>query len=387
MPSTAPSSSCLQFEKVEQFVICEGDLSASEALQQEMIHTAELFYQSLGFPYQVINIVSGALNNAAIKKYDLEAWFPGYDAYRELVSCSNCTDYQSRAMEIRCGIKKLNDKEKKYVHMLNSTLCATGRAICCLLENYQEESGVRIPEVLVPFMGGITFLPFVRELKGTLRDNKKPVDGPKVTIPAAAPVPAVSAPQPVVTAAAPTPVSTGNPELDAIVAKIVETGNTIRDLKAAKGDKDAIKTAVSDLLTLKESYKAIAGVEYAADAKPAAAPKAKDTSSAPKPAAKAAPLPTPSVAIPVTTPAPAPKSAAAPNSVWKVEGAEVDLDKLDAKLVALSYVAGYAPSAQDRLVFSALAKARIGEEELKANAQRWFRHISSFSAKEKATWK
>lgn len=59
-----------------------------------MIHTAEAFYQSLKLPYRVVAIVSGALNDAAAKKYDLEAWFPGYDAYRELVSCSNCTDYQ-----------------------------------------------------------------------------------------------------------------------------------------------------------------------------------------------------------------------------------------------------------------------------------------------------
>jgi seryl-tRNA synthetase len=90
-----------QFEKVEQFVIVEGDLEKSNQMQEEMIRTAEEFYQSLGFPYHVINIVSGALNNAAIRKFDLECWFPGYNAYRELVSCSNCTDYQSRSMEIR----------------------------------------------------------------------------------------------------------------------------------------------------------------------------------------------------------------------------------------------------------------------------------------------
>lgn len=126
-----------QFEKVEQFVVCEGDLEKSQKIHEEMIQCAEDFYQSLGFPYQVISIVSGALNNAAIKKLDLEAWFPGYNTYRELVSCSNCTDYQSRSMEIRSGTKKLGDREKKYVHLLNSTLCATGRAICCLLENYQ----------------------------------------------------------------------------------------------------------------------------------------------------------------------------------------------------------------------------------------------------------
>lgn len=70
-------------------------------------------------------------------------------------------------MEIRCGIKKMGDTSKKYVHMLNATLCATGRAICCLLENYQEADGVRVPEVLVPYMGGITFLPFVRDAKST----------------------------------------------------------------------------------------------------------------------------------------------------------------------------------------------------------------------------
>ena len=75
-------------------------------MQEEMIAIAEEFYQSLELPYQVINIVSGALNDAAARKYDLEAWFPGYNAFRELVSCSNCTDYQSRALEIRCGQKK-----------------------------------------------------------------------------------------------------------------------------------------------------------------------------------------------------------------------------------------------------------------------------------------
>ena len=68
-------------------------------------------------------------------------------------------------MEIRCGVKKMNQTEKKYVHLLNSTLCATTRTICCILENYQEAEGVRVPEVLVPFMGGITFMPFVNEAK------------------------------------------------------------------------------------------------------------------------------------------------------------------------------------------------------------------------------
>lgn len=150
-----------QFEKIEQFVFCEPEKSWD--MQEEMITVAEKFFQSLGFSYRVINIVSGALNNAAARKYDLEAWFPTLACYRELVSCSNCTDYQARAMETRCGQKKMGDREKRYVHMLNATLCATERTICCLLENYQCAEGVRVPEVLQPFMGGLKLLKFVKE--------------------------------------------------------------------------------------------------------------------------------------------------------------------------------------------------------------------------------
>lgn len=72
-----------------------------------MINISEEFYQALNLPYRVVSIVSGALNDAAAKKYDLEAWFPGYNDYRELVSCSNCTDYQSRNLEVRLGQKKM----------------------------------------------------------------------------------------------------------------------------------------------------------------------------------------------------------------------------------------------------------------------------------------
>jgi seryl-tRNA synthetase len=104
-----------------------------------MISTSEEFYKSLGLPYQVVSIVSGALNNAAAKKYDLEAWFPFQQEYKELVSCSNCTDYQARALGIRYGPKKTTDAKKSYVHALNATLCATERTLCCVLENYQTE--------------------------------------------------------------------------------------------------------------------------------------------------------------------------------------------------------------------------------------------------------
>jgi seryl-tRNA synthetase len=126
-----------QFEKVEQF--CLTDPEKSWEVFEEMFANSEAFYQSLQLPYRVVAIVSGALNNAAAKKYDLEAWFPFQGEYKELVSCSNCTDYQSRALEIRFGAKTQTDAKKKYVHCLNSTLCATERALCCVLENYQTE--------------------------------------------------------------------------------------------------------------------------------------------------------------------------------------------------------------------------------------------------------
>jgi len=140
-----------QFEKIEQFVY--ADPEKSWEMFEEMIGTAEEFYQSLGLPYRVVTIVAGALNDAAAKKYDLEAWFPGYGEYKELVSCSNCTDYQARALEIRYGNKKTNKDEKKYVHLLNATLVATQRTMCCILENYQTEKGLKVPEKLVPFVG------------------------------------------------------------------------------------------------------------------------------------------------------------------------------------------------------------------------------------------
>jgi seryl-tRNA synthetase len=143
-------------------------------MHEEMIKTSEEFYQSLKLPYRVINIVSGALNDAAAKKYDLEAWFPGYNSYRELVSCSNCTDYQSRSSEIRLRSDKKKDDTKKYVHMLNGTLTATERTLCCLLENYQTETGVKVPEVLIPFVG-TDFLPYkhTEKLKSQIANEEK----------------------------------------------------------------------------------------------------------------------------------------------------------------------------------------------------------------------
>ncbi|KAI9513447.1 serine-tRNA ligase [Russula earlei] len=156
-----------QFEKVEQFCVTEPEKSWE--MFDSMIATSEEFYQSLGIPYRVVAIVSGALNLAASQKYDLEAWFPYQGAYKELVSCSNCTDYQSRRLEVRCGLKSKDQSRKVYVHMLNGTLCATERALCCLVENYQTPEGLRIPEALQPYMQGRDFLPWVKELPKSLQ--------------------------------------------------------------------------------------------------------------------------------------------------------------------------------------------------------------------------
>ncbi|CAI5646653.1 unnamed protein product [Oreochromis niloticus] len=141
-----------QFEKIEQFVYASPHDGKSWEMLDEMIGTAEEFYQSLGIPYRIVNIVSGALNHAASKKLDLEAWFPGSGAFRELVSCSNCTDYQARRLRIRYGqTKKMMDKAE-FVHMLNATMCATTRVMCAILENYQTEEGIIVPETLREFM-------------------------------------------------------------------------------------------------------------------------------------------------------------------------------------------------------------------------------------------
>ncbi|KAK8186981.1 seryl-tRNA synthetase [Phyllosticta capitalensis] len=152
-----------QFEKIEQFLITKPD--ASWEAFESMMATAEEFYQTLKLPYEVVAIVSGALNNAASKKYDLEAWFPFQGEYKELVSCSNCLDYQTRELEIRYGTKKQTAARKEYVHALNSTLAATERCLCCILENYQTPDGFTVPEVLRKYIPGQPeFLPFVREL-------------------------------------------------------------------------------------------------------------------------------------------------------------------------------------------------------------------------------
>merc|ERR1739848_413158 len=124
-----------QFEKVEQFVITSPHDDALWKALDELIGNAEEFCKILEIPYRVVCICSGALNNAAAKKLDLEAFFPGSGAFRELVSCSNCLDYQARRLRVRYGQTKKMNQATEYCHMLNET-----------------ETGITVPEVLKPWM-------------------------------------------------------------------------------------------------------------------------------------------------------------------------------------------------------------------------------------------
>ncbi len=141
-----------QFEKVEQFVFCKPE--NSWRIFEELISNAEEIYSELKIPYRIVNIASGELNDNAAMKYDLEAWFPASNTYRELVSCSNCLDYQARKLKVRIG-KVGSTQKKETAHSLNCTAIATERTICCILENYQNKDGsVSVPEVLQKYMNG-----------------------------------------------------------------------------------------------------------------------------------------------------------------------------------------------------------------------------------------
>ncbi|MCD6547505.1 MAG: serine--tRNA ligase [Nanoarchaeota archaeon] len=133
-----------QFDKVEQYVICKPEESWD--WHEKIIRITEKIFQGLEIPYRIVNIASGEMNDNGAKKYDLEAWFPSQNKYRELASATNTTDYQARKLNIKFG--KLGG-EKEYVHTLNSTAIATQRTICALIENHQQKDGsVKIPKAL-----------------------------------------------------------------------------------------------------------------------------------------------------------------------------------------------------------------------------------------------
>ena len=142
-----------QFTKIEQIVICKPDDSWEH--HEELLTNAVELWDSLGLHYRVVNICTGDMGTVASKKYDLEAWLPGANSYKEVVSCSNCTDYQANRLRMRYRTAEGNSA----VHTLNSTAVATSRALVAIMEQYQNEDGtVRVPEALVPHMGGQTIL-------------------------------------------------------------------------------------------------------------------------------------------------------------------------------------------------------------------------------------
>lgn len=138
-----------QFDKMEMFIFCKPE--ESEKYHQELLKTEEELMKLLGIPYQVINICTGDLGKPAAKKYDIEAWMPGQQRYRETHSTSNCTDYQSRSLGIRY---KNAQNELEFVHTLNGTAFALGRIIVAILENGQQKDGsVKIPKALHKYTG------------------------------------------------------------------------------------------------------------------------------------------------------------------------------------------------------------------------------------------
>ena len=142
-----------QFNKIEQFIFCTPE--QSWALHEELINNAEQLAQKLGLPYRVVNVCTGDIGTVAAKKYDIEAWMPAQNSYREIVSCSNCTDYQARRLNVRYREKE-GAPTKGFVHTLNSTAIATGRTIVAILENFQQEDGsITIPKPLRKYMGDI----------------------------------------------------------------------------------------------------------------------------------------------------------------------------------------------------------------------------------------
>ncbi len=139
-----------QFNKLEMYVFCLPE--DSKKMHEKILSIEEEIWQELGIPYRVINIAAGDLGAPAAKKYDLEYWSPCDQKYRELTSCSNCTDFQARSLNIR--VRRDNGKIET-VHTLNGTAISLARALVAVIENYaQKDSLLKVPEVLKPYLGG-----------------------------------------------------------------------------------------------------------------------------------------------------------------------------------------------------------------------------------------
>jgi seryl-tRNA synthetase len=139
-----------QFEKVEQFVFTRPEDSWQE--HEKMLAIAEEFYQKIEIPYRIMLLSSGDLGKVSAKTYDLEAWMSGQKNYREIVSCSNCLDFQARRLKIR--FRDRTDEQPQYLHSLNSTLVATTRTMVAIIENFQTKDGhITVPKVLQKYVG------------------------------------------------------------------------------------------------------------------------------------------------------------------------------------------------------------------------------------------
>ncbi len=139
-----------QFDKVEQFVFSRPEDSWDE--HEKMLAVTEEFYQKLEIPHKVMLLSTGDMGKVSAKTYDIEAWMAGQNAYREIVSCSNCLDYQARRLKIRFRDK--TNEDTQYLHTLNSTLVATTRVLVAIMENFQTKDGhIRIPQILQSYMG------------------------------------------------------------------------------------------------------------------------------------------------------------------------------------------------------------------------------------------
>ena len=139
-----------QFDKIEQFVFARPEESWKE--HERMLSVAEDFYQNLEIPYKVMLLSSGDMGKVSAKTYDIEAWMAGQNTYREIVSCSNCLDYQARRLKIR--FREKTNEETQYLHTLNSTLVATSRVLVSIMENFQTKDGhIVVPKVLQKYMG------------------------------------------------------------------------------------------------------------------------------------------------------------------------------------------------------------------------------------------
>ncbi len=165
-----------QFEKIEQFIFCKPEDSWKE-FDFILNNTIELF-KGLGIPFRSICLSTGDMGRVPVKTVDVEGWFPSMNSYRELASCSNCTDYQAR----RSGTKYQDGEEFKFVHTLNNTAIATERMMVCLIDNYQQKDGtIKVPNALLPYMNGVKVITGIKKVVGKKRQDQGLVNPRKLS--------------------------------------------------------------------------------------------------------------------------------------------------------------------------------------------------------------